>query len=170
MAKKLRPKQEPYWLNLTNMARSLGVSRATFMSWGVKPVAELKCGNYFLVEDVLKNRIDHHIRKSKRSDGLSSDEANEAMAAAKLEEVTERAENLAIKNALLRKEVAPINILEQALGQICAQIAATLESIPVNVKRRNAKLEAMDIQIIKEEIVKCQNIAAQSSIDMDKLG
>jgi len=161
---------EPYWLNATNMAKALGISRATLQTWGIQPIKVVKGCNYFLVEDVLKNRIDHHIRKTKRSDGMSSDDANEAMAAAKLEEVTERAENLAIKNALLRKEVAPINVLETALGQVCAQIAATLESIPVNVKRRNSRLESNDINIIKEEIVKCQNLAAGVSIDMDKLG
>ena len=161
---------EPYWLNATNMSKALGVSRATFQTWGVKPVKVVKGGNYYLVEDVLKNRLDHQIRKSKRTDSLSRDEAEEKMAAAKLEEVKERAESLAIKNALMRKEVAPIKVLEEALGQICAQIAATLESIPVNVKRRNSRLESNDINIIKEEIVKCQNIAANSSIDMDKLG
>ena len=160
-------KPEPYWLNATNMAKALGVSRAAMQQWGVKPVAVVKGQTYYLVEDILKNRIDHHLSKIKKSDGLSSSEANEAMAAAKLEEITERAENLAIKNALLRKEVAPIKVLEEAIGKVCAQISAILESIPVNVKRRNAKLEASDIEIIKEEIVKCQNIAASATIDLD---
>ena len=73
-----------------------------------------------------------------------------------------------LDNAERRKELAPVELLEWTLSKACAQISAVLETIPLQVKRRVPKLGASDIEIIKKEIVKCQNIAAESVIDFDE--
>jgi phage terminase Nu1 subunit (DNA packaging protein) len=73
-----------------------------------------------------------------------------------------------LKEAQLRKELAPVNLLEWALAKTCSQIAATLDSIPVKVKRRVPKLTNAEIEIIRREIIKCQNAAAEATLDLDE--
>jgi len=159
---------QPFWLKKGQAAAACGITPKAFDEWHVPTVHEAGTSKYFMVADIIENRVDHALRRAKRSGGITSDEAKAAMDAAKLDEVNERTENMAIKNAILRRENAPISALEFALGKVCAQISATLESIPVRLKRRCPKLGAADIDIVKEEIVKCQNIASEATIDMDE--
>lgn len=51
--------KQPYWRNQAEMAQSCGVSRTAFQSWGVPPVAKIGRNVYYLVADVLANRMDH---------------------------------------------------------------------------------------------------------------
>jgi len=83
-------------------------------------------------------------------------------------ETKERADNLELKNAQLRRELIPIELMSWTLGNIGAQISAVLESIPVKLKRRMAKLGAAEVDIIRGEIAKCQNIAADIKVDFDE--
>jgi len=158
---------QPYWLNNNNAAKSCGVTLKTFNQWGVAPCAIIGRSKYFLISDIIESRVDRAIQTMKKKPGMGSSEAKEAMDAAKLSEINEKTEMLALKNAVMRKESAPIAVLETALGRACSQIAATLDSIPVMVKRRCPKLNATDLAIVKEEIIKCQNIAADTTIDLN---
>jgi len=83
-------------------------------------------------------------------------------------ETKERADNLELKNAQLRRELIPVELMSWTLGNIGAQISAVLESIPVKLKRRMARLGAAEVDIIKGEIAKCQNIAADIKVDFDE--
>ena len=80
----------------------------------------------------------------------------------------EQADNTALKNAQLRKELAPVGVMEWALGKIGAQISAILETIPLKVKRRVPRLAAAEVEIIKREVVKAQNMAARVTVDLDE--
>lgn len=71
--------------------------------------------------------------------------------------------DLAQKN----RELAPIAVIEWTLNRIGSQIAAILETIPGKVKRRLPSLSAAEIEIIKREIVKAQNMAARVTVDLD---
>jgi phage terminase Nu1 subunit (DNA packaging protein) len=73
-----------------------------------------------------------------------------------------------LKEAQLRKELAPIQLLEMVLGKTCAQISAALEAIPLKVKRMVPKLSNAEVEIIRREIIKCQNIAAESTLNIDE--
>ena len=73
-----------------------------------------------------------------------------------------------LDNAERRKELAPVELLEWVLSKACAQISAVLETIPLNVKRRVPQLSANGIELIKKEIVRCQNIAASSEINLNE--
>ena len=79
----------------------------------------------------------------------------------------EQSENVKLKNAEKRRELAPINFIEWALGQTCAQISAILESLPLKIKRRVPKLSATDIELIRKEIIKAQNTASKITVDLD---
>jgi phage terminase Nu1 subunit (DNA packaging protein) len=83
-----------------------------------------------------------------------------------------RTENLEADTALKRLkeqqllgELAPIDVLEWALSSVCAQISATLETLPAKLKRRLPQLNAADLEIIRKEIAKTRNAAAAARID-----
>ncbi len=84
-----------------------------------------------------------------------------------------RTENLEADTALKRlKEqellgnLAPIAVLEWALSSACAQIGATLETLPAKLKRRLPQLNAADLEIIRKEIAKARNTAAAIRLDL----
>lgn len=159
-----------HWLTKADMAASCGVSMSQFQTWNVPTVAVIGRRNYYICADVVKNRITAEIGKNEAVNGCTVDsdaDAKDAFAEAKLMETKERTEKLAIANAIARKEYAPINVLEEAVGKVCGQIAAILESIPLKVKRRCPKLGARDLEVIKSEIIKCQNLAEQATVELD---
>lgn len=71
-----------------------------------------------------------------------------------------------IKEQQLLGELAPINVLEWALSSACAQIGATLETLPAKLKRRLPQLNAADLEIIRKEIAKARNTAAAIRLDL----
>jgi phage terminase Nu1 subunit (DNA packaging protein) len=72
-----------------------------------------------------------------------------------------------LKNAQIRRETAPIEIISFMLSKIGAQVSAILDTIPGKVKRRVPKLSSAEIEIIKREIVKAQNVAAKVTVNVD---
>jgi len=80
----------------------------------------------------------------------------------------EQTEATALKNAQTRKEVAPIIMLEWVLGKIGSQISALLESLPLKIRRRVPKLSANEVDLIRREIVKAQNICSKITVDLDE--
>lgn len=74
---------------------------------------------------------------------------------------------LEMANAQTRRELAPIATLELALATMGRKVAAALESIPVNIKRRSKNLTAEDIVALTAEITKARNIAAAAKLEED---
>ena len=79
-----------------------------------------------------------------------------------------QAEIAELKGAQLRRELAPINLIEWALGRVCNQMGAVLDSIPLKVKKMVPRLTAVEIEHIKREVVKAQNAAARVNLDLDE--
>jgi len=79
-----------------------------------------------------------------------------------------QAEGQEIKNAVLRRELAPVDALEWVLSKTAGQISAQLDAIPMRVKRRDPKLKVKQIELITREIVNCQNACANLSLDLDE--
>lgn len=73
-----------------------------------------------------------------------------------------------LKAAQLRRELAPITALRQILGDAGAQISALLETIPGKVRRRVPTLSVSELEIIKREVIKAQNIAARITVKLDE--
>ncbi|SFG29907.1 Phage DNA packaging protein, Nu1 subunit of terminase [Duganella sp. CF458] len=87
-------------------------------------------------------------------------------AAGELDLATERAalaraqrEKVELQNAVTRRELAPVAVLEQVLSKVGRQIAGILEAIPVQLKRRS-ELTSEDLDFITREVVKARNQAA----------
>lgn len=85
----------------------------------------------------------------------------------------ERAKNLAadtilkqLKEAQLRNESAPLELLQWALSNLGSQISAILETIPAKLKRQVPSLTYTDLELIRKEIIKTQNAAARVQIEL----
>lgn len=77
-------------------------------------------------------------------------------------------ERIEMQNAVTRRELAPVALLEMALATMSQKVAAILEAIPGDIKRRSNNLVAEDIEIITAEIVKARNTAAAAQLDMEQ--
>jgi len=154
------------WIDRVTMAKSCGVAVVTFSSWGVVEVGKYKNRKYYTVKDVINNRLEHRIRASVSVNSSGSEEA-QTIDGARLLEIRAKTAKLDIENSIRRKEFAPVSIISHVLGKLCAQINATLESIPIKLKRRCPQLRAPDLEVVKGEIVKCQNLASALTIDLD---
>ncbi|MET3135331.1 phage terminase Nu1 subunit (DNA packaging protein) [Oxalobacteraceae bacterium GrIS 1.11] len=75
-------------------------------------------------------------------------------------------ERIEMQNAVTRRELAPVPLLEMALATMGRKVAAILEAIPGDIKRRSGRLTAEDIDIITAEITKARNVAASAQLDM----
>lgn len=174
-AKQVEPKPEfkteKFWLNKQDMAAALGISVQAFDKWGVEPVAKRhKYGEaFYAVADVVKNRLEWQRRKLEQSQpNLDAAEVTAAREQAELEYTRERAEGQRLKNAQMRRELAPIEMVTWAIAQIGSEISAALETIPGKVKRAVPKLTSSEVQMVKREIVKAQNVAAEETrLDWD---
>lgn len=73
----------------------------------------------------------------------------------------EQADRVAMKNAIERREYAPIAIIEETLADVGRQIAVQLDAIPVQLKRERHGLTAEDFEFVTREIAKIRNLAAE---------
>jgi terminase small subunit / prophage DNA-packing protein len=87
----------------------------------------------------------------------------------------ERAKNLQLDSELKQRKldhidrtVAPIHILEWVLSHLSTQLSAILGAIPQKVRRRAPRLSASEVLLIEKEVVKCQNLAAAVTIDLEE--
>lgn len=93
-------------------------------------------------------------------------------AAGDLDLATERAglakaqrEKIEMQNAVTRRELAPVVLIEEVLAKAGSKVAGILDAIPGMLKRRCANLTADDIDMVAAEIARARNIAAAVSLD-----
>ncbi|AXK39630.1 terminase small subunit [Crenobacter cavernae] len=81
----------------------------------------------------------------------------------------EQADKVAMLNARLRRELAPVWVLEIALAGVARQVAGVLEAIPVNLKRNSDTISTKDLDFITREIITARNLAASVEFNWDEL-
>jgi len=81
----------------------------------------------------------------------------------------EQADRVAMENAIERKELAPVAVIEQVLAAVGRQVAGILEAIPVQIKRRSDAISKQDLDFIEQEIVKARNLAAAIELNLEEL-
>ena len=93
-------------------------------------------------------------------------------AAGDLDLATERAglakaqrERIEMQNAVTRRELAPVVLIEEVLAKAGAKVAGILDAIPGMLKRRCANLVSGDIDLVASEIAKARNLVAAVSLD-----
>jgi phage terminase Nu1 subunit (DNA packaging protein) len=76
----------------------------------------------------------------------------------------EQADKIAMQNAIARNELAPVDLIEEALAKAGTRAARILDTIPGLIKRREPSLSAETIKAIEKEIAKVRNIAASITL------
>jgi phage terminase Nu1 subunit (DNA packaging protein) len=164
-----KPKRQTYWLTHDGMAKACGISVQAFRMWGVPSVAKIGRNAFYLVSDVLANRLQRQAAKQQQTAEPATDlELTRSEREEKLRLTKAQAEGQELKNAQLRKELAPVDVIEWVIGKAGGQISAILDALPSQLKKRNPKLTASNIETIRREIVKAQNAASQMTVDLDE--
>ena len=156
---------EPYWLNKKHMAASNRISTVAFDKWDVPQVAKIGRQAFYTVDDVVKNRVDNAAPKESKStnpDAIDYDKERARL-------TKEQADAQELKNAVMRRELAPIELLEFALAEMSSVVSAIFESIPLKVKKRVPHLTASEVSIISREVIRAQNAASKTKLDWDKV-
>lgn len=74
-----------------------------------------------------------------------------------------------MQNAVTRKELAPVDLIEEVLAKAGSRAARILDTIPGLVRRRAPDLNADILDAIQAEVAKARNIAAAVSLaDLEK--
>lgn len=164
------------WINQTEAAKLCRVSVTMFQRYGIEPAERRGRYTYYALDDVLdfveqrgyRKGYDTGLREGKDQTPTDLAEILVRKEEAELKWTLERGEGQRLKNEETRRNLAPVEMLTWALGNLAAQVASILEPLPGKIKRRLPKLTNAEIQVIKREIVKLQNVAAESRLDWDE--
>jgi phage terminase Nu1 subunit (DNA packaging protein) len=104
--------------------------------------------------------------------GRLREEAAGRAADGDLDLATERAglakaqrEKIEMQNAVTRKELAPVYLLEEVLARAGGKVSKILDTIPGTIRRREPSLSAATIAEIARDVAKVRNIAAALTLD-----
>ena len=161
-------KPEPYWLNQGQMAKAHGVSRESFYKWGVESVAKIGTTVYYLAGDVTANRVAQATAYAEKRLNEAKDQKLDAQKE-QARERKERADNLALKNAQLRRELCPVDFVTQALATVGGQVTSALQTIPAEVRKKIPRLTAAEVAIIERIVIRAQNSAARLPVRVDEM-
>lgn len=163
-------KVERHWLNKSEMATALGISVQAFDKWGVKPVAQRhQFGEaFFSVRDVLNNRMEWQRAKLEpQAQDLDPSGLILEKERAELEWTEARAEGQRLKNAAMKRELAPVAMVQWAISQAGSQIAAVLGTLKGRLKRAQPSLTNTALHELEQIAVEVQNVAADVRLDWD---
>lgn len=170
---------QPGWLNKKQMAASLGISVQAFDQYGIEPVAKRhKYGEaFYTCEQVVAFKVRKAVQQERQAIERQmakrpSEDVGQILIEqqrADLELTQERAETQRLKNAQMRRELAPVEAIQAVLGQTAAKLGAILDPLPGKIRRRQPKLTNADVEAIRHELVKAQNVASEIEIDWDEL-
>ena len=161
------------WLTQQEAARLAGVSVQMFQRYGLDPIERRGRSTYYTAEQVLEHRDERAYRKGFESglregrDSVPEDAAGlmAAQARAELRLTEERGETQALKNAQLRRELIPVQVVSMVLAKIGAQISGALDPLAGQLKRRIPSMTTADTHVVKEQVAKCKNLAAAAGIN-----
>lgn len=74
-------------------------------------------------------------------------------------------ERIEMQNAVTRRELAPVYLIEEVLAKAGSRAARILDAIPGAVRRRAPELPAAVVEHVQREIIKARNIAAAITLE-----
>jgi phage terminase Nu1 subunit (DNA packaging protein) len=134
---------------------------------GVVPMPRGRAG-YDL--DVCRRMYIEHLRTRARSPAPAPDETA-AAAAERLKTqddlmterarlAAEQANRAAMENAVRRRELAPVSLLQTYSEQVGSVVRQGLEALPAQLKRRIPHLRSSEINIIRQEVARTSDAIA----------
>jgi phage terminase Nu1 subunit (DNA packaging protein) len=172
---KSKPKSEPkrkpldIHLNKRQMCASLGISTTAFDRYCIKPDLVVGRVNYYLARQVVDNRIEAERKRLCRKRPAAPKELgdlNPIAEKARLDK--ERADMQALKNAILLGKYLPMEAATFIFSKIGGDISSVLETIPAKIKRCLPTLPAREIDLIRLEVARAQNMAAAVDNALDE--
>ncbi|NMZ98083.1 terminase small subunit [Pseudomonas lundensis] len=155
--------RQPFWLNKTRMAESLGISVQAFDKWGVEAVAKVGRESFYDVRSILDNRLKHQGGKQQPAgpDGETIDPFIEyRLLQERLRLTAGQATAQERKNLVTEKELVPVDFMVFALGRLAAMLGSTLDTIPKSLKRKHPDIAIRHLEALEREIAVTRNEAA----------
>ena len=172
--KKKQPvKKEPGWINKKDIAATFEISVVGFDKWEVEPVAKIGRETFYLASHVAANRTEKQTRalksKIERLEGSGGDE--ESLDPQKEKTLLDREKRIGqeLTNDKNRGDSFPTKLAGYVMSTICSEMVAVLESLPAKLKRVMPKMTATQMTLIKKEIAKCRNSAADVEEKLDDI-
>lgn len=135
------------------MSASLGISVQAFKKWGVQPVARVGKSLYYTMADVLRNRLDHELAKLKPEEP----EDLQGFDYERYRLTKAQAEHQELKNAVMKKELAPVDLQSFVLSKLASEVSGILDSIPLDHKRKHPEASTLQIENLKRSISKAMS-------------
>lgn len=154
-------------LNKKTMAESCGISVQAFDKWGVKPRKKDGRQQLFAVADVIENRVENELKKNNNRVNHGGEVIDVEYEKAKLTQQQRITQE--IKNEILEAKAIPVEAARDVLAKILSQVGATLDALPPNIKRRHPEIDQRIIDLIKSELIKHQNEAANLDNYLDDI-
>lgn len=152
---------EPHWLTQSQMADACGVSVQAFQRWGIEPIAKCGRSKYYLVSDVIDNRVELMTKNT----NPAPQDFNPELVKPELETALlkqEQRRNMALRNDILERRLAPVELQAHVIGKVMAAVGSLFDALPLEIKRRNPEIPTSVIESIKSAVVTAQNNAAET--------
>lgn len=80
-----------------------------------------------------------------------------------------QAERVEMANLVARRRLAPVDLLEEVLANVCRQIVTIFDAIPSQLRTRCPDLPGDAMRIVEDEIARARSIAADVTLnDLDQ--
>lgn len=126
-------------------------------------------GHKYNIQDVFEWGIRYRFKDQMANTGDGDEQVMYNPKAEQARLHKEKADGEAIKNLILRREYAPVSLLGDSLSDLAGQVNAILGALPSQLKLRFSWLTGAQINLIRTEVVKAQNQAADARIDIVSL-
>ena len=98
--------------------------------------------------------------------GMASDrESDSPLAVQRARLASEQADRVAMANAVMRKKLAPVSLLEEVLAHVCRQIVTQFDALVPQVRLRLPDVPGEAIRLIEDEVVRVRTLAANASLN-----
>ena len=162
-----------FLIDQASTAYLLGCDSRTVQTYGkraVNPLPVVKQGKrgtptLYDPHQVLQWAIQNELAKVIDDDGDSGIVLNLEAQRARL--AAAQAVKVETENEVRAGELAPVKVLEFAIGDFAGQALSIFEGIPAKIKRSLPSLRAREIKILERELVKVRNAVASIQINFD---
>ncbi len=153
--------RQPYWLNKTRMAESLGISVTAFDKWGVEPVAKIGRESFYDTRAVVANRLQHQAGKQQPGETDKDPLVEYKTSVERLRLTKEQADAQEMRNEVKRRHLVPADFITFAFGRLCGLIGSTLDTVHTKVKRKHPDIDSRHLEALQREVAVTRNEAAQ---------
>jgi len=147
---------KPYWLNLTNAAKSCNVSPNTFRGWGIEPVFQDTKSKYYTVESIILKHLE--LSGAVPSNTFKLDDGTVIEYQEELAKKTQHERiRLELNNMEKTGELVPSDMFLEAVTLISNHWGSSLDSLVLDIKRQVPDIKNSALDIIEKLRINLQN-------------